>query len=63
MATTLVGNNVANYVTSLAIVLIVRQLYANDGGLAEMSATLLMAPFLFTLLWLHYADAFELRDT
>ncbi len=47
VATTLVGNNVANYLTSLAIVLLTRSLYLNDSGLAEMIAPILFSPFLF----------------
>ncbi|MCH2182254.1 MAG: CNNM domain-containing protein [Mariniblastus sp.] len=47
VATTLVGNNVANYLTSLAIVLLTRTLYVSDAGLAEMLAPILFAPFLF----------------
>ena len=47
VATTLVGNNVANYLTSLAIVLLTRTVYLNDSGLAEVMAPILFAPFLF----------------
>ena len=47
VATTLVGNNVANYLTSLAIVLLTRSVYLDDPGLAEMLAPILFAPFLF----------------
>ncbi|MEE2825933.1 MAG: CNNM domain-containing protein [Planctomycetota bacterium] len=47
VATTLVGNNVANYLTSLAIVLLTRAIYVNDAGLAEMLAPILFSPLLF----------------
>ena len=45
VATTLIGNNVANYLTSLAIVLGARQL--TTGSVAEMLAPVLMSPLLF----------------
>lgn len=45
VATTLIGNNVANYLTSLAIVLLTRQ--ATDSSAAEMLAPIMMAPLLF----------------
>jgi len=46
VATTLVGNNLANYVTSLAIV-IGAQLVAGQGHPAELIAPLALAPLLF----------------
>ena len=45
VATTLVGNNVANYLTSLAIVLAAREL--STSAFAEMIAPVLMSPLLF----------------
>ena len=45
VATSLVGNNVANYVTSLSIVLLTNQV--SDSSIAEMLAPILMAPLLF----------------
>lgn len=45
VATSLVGNNVANYVTSLAIVLLTN--HVSDSSIAEMLAPVLMAPMLF----------------
>jgi CBS domain containing-hemolysin-like protein len=45
VATTLIGNNVANYVTSLAIVLLARQTTASSAG--EMLAPILMTPLIF----------------
>ena len=45
VATTLIGNNVANYLTSLAIVLLAKE--ANVSSLAEMLAPILMSPLLF----------------
>lgn len=45
VATSLVGNNVANYVTSLSIVLLTNEV--SDSSIAEMLAPILMAPLLF----------------
>ena len=45
VATTLIGNNVANYLTSLAIVLITQS--ATNSSAAEMLAPILMSPLLF----------------
>lgn len=45
LATTLIGNNVANYLTSLAIVLITQQ--ATTSSVAELLAPVLMSPLLF----------------
>ena len=45
VATTLIGNNVANYVTSLAIVLLARQ--TQVSGVGEMLAPILLSPMLF----------------
>lgn len=45
VATSLVGNNVANYVTSLSIVLLTNQV--SDSSIAEMLAPIMMAPLLF----------------
>ena len=45
VATTLIGNNVANYLTSLAIVLIAHQV--TDSSAAELLAPIMMAPLLF----------------
>ena len=45
VATTLIGNNVANYLTSLAIVLLTRSV--SSSSLLEMIAPVLMAPLLF----------------
>ena len=46
VATTLVGNNVANYLTSLSIVLAV-QLLIGESSLAELAAPVFLAPLLF----------------
>ena len=46
VATTLIGNNVANYVTSLAIVLGVQTLFGRSG-FAELAAPIILAPVLF----------------
>lgn len=45
VATTLIGNNVANYVTSLAIVLIAKE--AEFSSLGEMLAPIVISPLLF----------------
>lgn len=45
VATTLIGNNVANYITSLSIVLITTLIW--DSALAEMLAPVMIAPMLF----------------
>ncbi len=45
VATTLIGNNFANYLTSLAIVLITKG--ATDSNAAEMLAPIMMSPMLF----------------
>ncbi|NIL95928.1 MAG: DUF21 domain-containing protein [Planctomycetales bacterium] len=47
VATSLVGNNVANYLTSLAIVMAVGYVYAGSGVTAEMLAPIVLAPLLF----------------
>jgi CBS domain containing-hemolysin-like protein len=47
IATTLVGNNLANYVVSLAIVLAAQQLPWADGHLVQIVAPLLFAPLVF----------------
>ncbi|MDA7903960.1 DUF21 domain-containing protein, partial [Mariniblastus sp.] len=45
VATTLIGNNVANYLTSLAIVLLAQQMTGSNA--AEMLAPILLSPLLF----------------
>ena len=45
VATTLIGNNVANYLTSLAIVLIAKS--STTSSAAEMLAPIMMSPLLF----------------
>jgi len=48
VATVLVGNNAANYATSLATVLASKQIFGDTGGLAPaVLAPLLLAPLLF----------------
>lgn len=47
VATTLVGNNVANYLTSLAIVLLTRSISVSDSSTAEMVAPIFFGPVLF----------------
>ena len=49
VATTLVGNNVANYVTTIAIGLISVHLITGDAGRWEVILTLLVSPFIFIL--------------
>jgi putative hemolysin len=47
VATTLIGNNLANYLTSLAIVLMTKQAFQDDANLAELAATVLFSPVVF----------------
>ncbi len=47
VATTLVGNNLANYVTSLAIVLATARVFGADGLVAQLIAPIVFAPILF----------------
>jgi CBS domain containing-hemolysin-like protein len=47
VATTLIGNNLANYVTSLAIVMATAQLFTRGGVIAELAAPIFLAPLLF----------------
>ncbi len=47
VATTLIGNNLANYVTSLAVVLMTKQIAQSDAGTAELLATVLFSPVVF----------------
>ncbi|NQT37977.1 MAG: DUF21 domain-containing protein [Planctomycetes bacterium] len=47
VATTLTGNNVANYLTSLAIVMAVQASPMGQSYTAELLAPILLAPFLF----------------
>lgn len=49
VATTLVGNNLANYLTSASIVLIVVTSVGASGGTVELVATALMTPVVFVL--------------
>ena len=46
VATTLVGNNIANYMTSLGVVLLTREI-AGDASAAELTATVLFSPLVF----------------
>jgi len=47
VATTLIGNNLANYVTSLAIVLLAQDFFSPDSYVAELAAPIVLAPVLF----------------
>lgn len=47
VATTLVGNNVANYITTLAIGMIVGTIWGHSSGTAEIVATLMCTPVIF----------------
>ena len=49
VATALVGNNVANYMTSLAVVLAVGSWSAGEGHRMELLGTVLVAPMVFVL--------------
>jgi CBS domain containing-hemolysin-like protein len=47
VATTLVGNNLANYLTSLAVVLLTKRISGSDAVAAELAATILFSPLVF----------------
>lgn len=47
VATTLVGNNIANYVTTLAVGMFVSVIWESSGGTIEILATLLLTPVIF----------------
>jgi CBS domain containing-hemolysin-like protein len=47
VATTLIGNNLANYVTSLAIVLLAQRLFAPEAYFVELLAPIVLSPVLF----------------
>ena len=47
VATTLVGNNLANYITSFAVVLLTQQILRESSAAAEMTAAIVSAPFIF----------------
>ncbi|MCS7305337.1 MAG: CNNM domain-containing protein [Thermoguttaceae bacterium] len=47
VATALVGNNLANNMVSLAVVLLSQQLFPQPGHLAELTLTALLAPIIF----------------
>jgi CBS domain containing-hemolysin-like protein len=47
VATTLIGNNVANYVTSLAVVLLTKEISQSNSNAAELAATVLFSPVVF----------------
>jgi len=47
VATTLVGNNVANYITTLAIGMMVGAVWGHSSGTAEIAATLMCTPIIF----------------
>lgn len=47
VATTLVGNNIANYVTTLAVGIFVTAIWESSGGSIEIIATILLTPVIF----------------
>ncbi|MEP3479091.1 MAG: CNNM domain-containing protein [Fuerstiella sp.] len=47
VATTLVGNNIANYITTLAVGMFVSVIWESSGGTIEIVATLLLTPVIF----------------
>lgn len=47
IATTLVGNNLANYVTSLAVVMAAQYYFPDGGALAALMGPVIIAPVLF----------------
>ena len=47
VATTLVGNNVANYITTLAIAMAATVLFGSSSGFVEIAGTVLLSPVIF----------------
>ncbi|HAD60874.1 MAG TPA: hypothetical protein DCG12_16660 [Planctomycetaceae bacterium] len=47
VATTLVGNNVANYLTTLAVGLVVGEFWTSTSGAPEVISTLMLTPLVF----------------
>ncbi len=47
IATTLVGNNLANYLTSLAVVMASQRFYPGGGALVAVLGPIVLAPVLF----------------
>ncbi len=47
IATTLIGNNLANYVTSLAVVMASQHCFPSEGTLPSILGPILIAPFVF----------------
>lgn len=47
VATTMVGNNLANYLTSLGIVLLTQEMLGSHVDLTELAATILFSPLVF----------------
>jgi putative hemolysin len=47
VATTMVGNNLANYLTSLGMVLLTKELTSSHADLTELLATILFSPLVF----------------
>lgn len=47
VSTTLVGNNIANYLTTLAVGMFVAAIWESSGGAAEIAATILLTPVIF----------------
>jgi putative hemolysin len=47
VATTLIGNNVANYLTTLSIGMVTMTIIPSDSGWIEIAGTMLMAPVIF----------------
>lgn len=47
VATTLVGNNVANYLTTVAIGMLVTSVWQSSSGVPEIIATLMLTPVIF----------------
>ena len=47
VATALIGNNLANYITSLGVVLFTRSIFPSDNAAVELLAPIMMSPFLY----------------
>ncbi len=47
VATTMVGNNLANYLTSLGVVLLTKEMFSGPAAITELAATILFSPLVF----------------
>lgn len=47
VATTMIGNNLANYLASLGVVLLTKEIVSSHGDITELAATILFSPLVF----------------